>query len=85
MAQYLNTQIEAGAQAVMIFDSWGGVLADGALPSIQPALRAPRVLSQLRRHHDGEHIPPSSSPRAADCGWKKSPTPAVTRWAWTGP
>ncbi|MEN9984440.1 MAG: Uroporphyrinogen decarboxylase, partial [Pseudomonadota bacterium] len=30
VALYLNTQIEAGAQAVMIFDSWGGVLADGA-------------------------------------------------------
>lgn len=30
VSQYLCAQIEAGAQAVMIFDSWGGALADGA-------------------------------------------------------
>lgn len=30
VTQYLCAQIEAGAQAVMIFDSWGGALADGA-------------------------------------------------------
>ncbi|MEB0001268.1 uroporphyrinogen decarboxylase family protein, partial [Cryobacterium sp. RTS3] len=30
VAGYLNAQIAAGAQAVMIFDSWGGALADGA-------------------------------------------------------
>jgi len=30
VADYLNAQIEAGAQAVMVFDTWGGTLADGA-------------------------------------------------------
>ena len=30
VADYLNAQIAAGAQAVMIFDTWGGALADGA-------------------------------------------------------
>ena len=29
VADYLNAQIDAGAQAVMIFDTWGGNLADG--------------------------------------------------------
>lgn len=48
VAAYLNAQIEAGAQAVMIFDSWGGVLADGAFQPFSLAYTA-RVLSQLRR------------------------------------
>lgn len=29
VADYLNAQIDAGAQAVMLFDTWGGTLADG--------------------------------------------------------
>ena len=28
---YLNAQIDAGAQAVMVFDTWGGVLAAGRI------------------------------------------------------
>jgi uroporphyrinogen decarboxylase len=29
VADYLNAQIEAGAQAVMLFDTWGGITRDG--------------------------------------------------------
>jgi len=56
VALYLNTQIEAGAQAVMVFDSWGGVLADGAFQEFSLAYTR-RVLAQLKRSHDGSVIP----------------------------
>jgi uroporphyrinogen decarboxylase len=56
VAQYLNAQIAAGAQAVMIFDSWGGVLADGAFQQFSLAYTR-RVLEQLTPSHDGQHIP----------------------------
>ena len=56
VAAYLNAQIEAGAQAVMIFDSWGGVLADAAFQTFSLAYTA-RVLAQLKREHEGVKIP----------------------------
>ena len=57
VAQYLNAQIDAGAQAVMIFDSWGGVLADGAFQEFSLAYTK-RVLSQLKRTGaDGQDVP----------------------------
>ena len=57
VAAYLNAQIDAGAQAVMIFDSWGGVLADGAFQQFSLAYTA-RVLAQLKRHSsDGKIVP----------------------------
>jgi uroporphyrinogen decarboxylase len=56
VAVYLNAQIDAGAQAVMIFDSWGGVLADGAFQTFSLAYTR-RVLAQIKREHDGQHIP----------------------------
>ena len=56
VALYLNTQIQAGAQAVMVFDSWGGVLADGAFQHFSMAYTR-RVLDQLIRSHEGHTIP----------------------------
>ena len=56
VTQYLNLQIEAGAQAVMIFDSWGGVLADGAFQAFSLAYTR-RVLSGLRREAEGRRVP----------------------------
>ena len=56
VSAYLNAQIEAGAQAVMIFDSWGGVLADAAFQTFSLAYTQ-RVLKQLKRAHDGVTIP----------------------------
>ena len=57
VAAYLNAQIDAGAQAVMLFDSWGGVLADGAFQEFSLAYTA-RVLGQLKRDGaDGTPVP----------------------------
>jgi uroporphyrinogen decarboxylase len=56
VAAYLNAQIEAGAQAVMVFDSWGGVPADGAFQTFSLEYTR-RVLAQLKRNQDGAVIP----------------------------
>ncbi|GGH57433.1 uroporphyrinogen decarboxylase [Comamonas phosphati] len=57
VAAYLNAQIDAGAQAVMMFDSWGGVLADGAFQEFSLAYTK-RVLAQLKRTGvDGQDVP----------------------------
>lgn len=56
VAVYLNAQIEAGAQAVMIFDSWGGVLADGLFQEFSLAYTR-QVLAGLVRQHEGRQVP----------------------------
>jgi uroporphyrinogen decarboxylase len=56
VAQYLNAQIEAGAQAVMLFDSWGGVLADGMFQRFSLEYSR-RVLAQVKTEHEGQRIP----------------------------
>jgi len=53
---YVNAQIEAGAQAVMIFDTWGGALSPEAYKEF--SLRyMQRIVEQVHREYDGETIP----------------------------
>ena len=56
VAQYLNAQITAGAQAVMIFDTWGGALTpdDYCHFSLKPM---ERIINALTREHDGRRVP----------------------------
>ena len=56
VAAYLNAQIDAGAQAVMIFDTWGGILADGLYQRFSLAYMH-QVLSHLHRERHGQRIP----------------------------
>jgi uroporphyrinogen decarboxylase len=56
VAAYLNAQIAAGAQAVMIFDTWGGTLAADAYREFSLAYSA-RVIAGLAREHEGRVVP----------------------------
>ena len=89
---YLNAQIEAGAQAIMIFDTWGGVLADGMYQQFSLAYMR-RILGNLtpyrmERTNTATSMPkvcrPSCSPRAVLPGWTPCRAVAPTPWASTG-
>jgi uroporphyrinogen decarboxylase len=56
VAAYLNAQIEAGAQAVMVFDTWGGALSGPAYEEFSLAY-AREVLAALTRERDGRVVP----------------------------
>ena len=53
---YLNAQIESGAQAVMIFDTWGGALSQRAYREFSLAYME-RIVDGLIREHDGARVP----------------------------
>jgi uroporphyrinogen decarboxylase len=56
VTRYLNAQIESGAQAVMLFDSWGGCLSDVAYREFSLAYMQ-RILAGLIREKEGQRVP----------------------------
>ncbi len=56
VTQYLNAQINNGAQAVMVFDSWGGTLTTRDYQEF--SLRyMKKIVDGLQREHDGQRVP----------------------------
>jgi uroporphyrinogen decarboxylase len=53
---YLNAQIEAGAQAVMIFDTWGGVLTTRDYQQFSLDYMQ-KIIAGLTREHEGRRVP----------------------------
>ena len=56
VTSYLNAQVLAGAQAIMIFDTWGGILT--RRDYLEFSLRyMNRIIECLVREHDGRRVP----------------------------
>jgi len=56
VTDYLNAQIEAGAQAVQIFDTWGGALSAQAYQDFSLRYMA-QIVSGLKRENEGRRVP----------------------------
>ena len=56
VTHYLNAQIKAGAQAVQIFDSWGGALSHTAYQEFSLKYMQ-KILDGLIREHEGREVP----------------------------
>lgn len=56
VARYLRAQIESGAQTIMLFDTWGGILSSPAYREFSLAYMQ-RVLQELPREWDGHIVP----------------------------
>ena len=56
VVDYLNAQIHAGAQSLMIFDTWGGVLTPSAYQEFSLQYMQ-KIVDQLDRNYEGQTIP----------------------------
>lgn len=56
VTDYLNAQIEAGVQAVMIFDTWGGTLSHAGYETFSLAYTR-KVIAALRKEAEGRRVP----------------------------
>ena len=76
-AAYVAAQVDAGADAIQLFDSWAGILSPTDYDGVRSALLAPCTGGCRRRR-------PSTSARAPRACWRRCATRAATLSASTG-
>ena len=80
---YLGAQRAAGAQALQVFDTWGGVLSPSMYREF--SLRyLQRIAEELERGEGSERTPLILFGKGTGLHWKRCRTPVPMRWAWTG-
>ncbi len=56
VTDYLNAQIEAGAQAIMLFDTWGGSLSGSNYREFSLQYMK-QIMAGLKKENDGRRVP----------------------------
>lgn len=83
VALYLNAQIKAGAQAVMIFDTWGGVLTGRDYQQFS-LYYMHKIVDGLLRENDGRRVPVTLFTKGGGQWLEAMAKPVAMRWASTG-
>jgi hypothetical protein len=81
---YLNAQIKAGAQSVMIFDTWGGVLTGRDYQQFS-LYYMHKIVDGLLRENEGRRVPVTLFTKGGGQWLEAMAEPAVMRWVSTGP
>jgi uroporphyrinogen decarboxylase len=81
---YLNAQIEAGAQTVMLFDTWGGSLTGSAYREYSLTYME-QVIGGLVRWKNGDRVPNIIFTTGGGRGWRTLLRPERMLSDWTGP
>lgn len=80
---YLNAQIKAGAQAVMIFDTWGGVLTGRDYQQFS-LYYMHKIVDGLLRENDGRRVPVTLFTKGGGQWLEAMAETVAMRWASTG-
>lgn len=56
VTDYLNAQIQAGAQALQIFDTWGGILTSSSYQDFSLNYMN-KIIANLIKEHEGRRVP----------------------------
>ena len=83
VTDYLNAQIRAGAQAVQIFDTWGGVLNPQAYQAFSLDYMR-QILGGLIKQHDGRQVPAILFTKNGGQWLETMADSGAHAWAWTG-